>query len=220
MNSLENSLQRSGHDEVSTSGSPLEILWNIGLAPLMSGLGFFLLATPDLIGRFLPQTILAQQGVRWLAICLAAATLATNAIWSRQFIKSLSGAPRKRPGESKRNNWLLLPAVLVPLFLVPLVAAYAFTSYGHHPSAYSLDHDKLAAPTFTLIFAALSLYYARKRKAPMLLAYGIYLIGLAWLIWWLPLSPTERNGLLMSGAGGPQAVFGAMRLRAFLRSCQ
>jgi hypothetical protein len=104
--------------------------------------------------------------------------------------------------------------LLVPLVLVPLVIAYAFTSYGRQPAPHLPDYDRLIVPGFAVTFAALSFYYGRKRNAPLLLAYGIYLICLALLIWWLPLTPTERSGLLMSGAGGPLAVFGAMRLRA------
>jgi hypothetical protein len=182
----------------------------------MSGSGFFLLGTSDLLKRFLPQTTLAQQGISWLAIALAAAAFATTRIWRRRSIDARVISSSGGHMEVSSRNWLLLPMLLVPLVLVPLVVTYAFTSYGRQPAAYLVDSDRLVMPGFAVVFAALSLYYGRKRKAPLLLVYGIYLIGLALLIWWLPLTPVERDGLLMSGTGGPLAVFGATRLRAFL----
>jgi hypothetical protein len=169
----------------------------------MSGAGFFLLGAPHLLQRFLPQTTLAQQGISWLALGLAAIVLAINAIWGRRFIASRTDSPQQGQMQSKRSNWLLLPMVLVSLLLVPLVLVYGFTSYGRHPDSYMLDQNRLASPAFALMFAALSLHYAWKRRASVLLAYAIYLACLALLIWWLPLNPTERHGLLMSGAGGP-----------------
>lgn len=198
------------------SERPGESLWETGVTPLLSGSGFFLLGTSDLLKRFLPQTSLAQGGISWLMILLTAATFAAGGIWSRRFIRARTASPHAHT-EFKSCNWLLLPTLLVPLVLVPLVISYAFTSYGRQPAPYQLEEGRLVMPGFAVMIAALAFYYGHKRKVPVLLAYGTYLMSLALLIWWLPLSPTERSGLLLSGVGGPLAVLGAMRLRSFLR---
>jgi hypothetical protein len=193
-------------------------MWKVGFAPFMSGSGLFLLGTSDLLKRFLPQTALAQQGISWLILCVAGAAFAITAIWGRRSVIPYVVSPHGAHMESTSRNWLLLPLLLVPLVLLLLVGAYAFTSFGRQPTPYSIDHDRLVMPGFAVMLAALSFFYARKRQELLLWAYGFYLIGLALLIWWLPLSPTERSGFLMSGAAGPLSVFGAMRLRCFLRA--
>jgi hypothetical protein len=200
------------------SSRPSESLWRNGLSPLWGGLVFFLLGTRDLLERFLPPTPLAQHSARWAVICVAATLFVAVTIWGRRSIRARVVSPPSGYVEPKSHNWLLLPVLLVPLVLVPIVIANAFTSYGRSPAPYALDDDRLFAPGFAVMFAALSLYYGWKRKAPLLSVYAIYLICLALLIWLLPLSPNERDGLLMSGAGGPLVAFGAVRLRAFLRT--
>jgi hypothetical protein len=195
--------ERSHMPDVETlSKRPIESQWEIGVGPLLTGSVFFLLGIPDVLERFLPQTALAQNGTQWLALLFAAA-FAAILIWGTRFIS---------------RKWLLLPIVLVPLVLVPIVIAYAFSSYGSPPAPVSLDSDRLVMPGFAVLFGAIALYEGRKRKSPLLLAFGTYLMCLALLLWWLPLSPTERSGLLNVGAGGPLGAFGATRLRAFLRA--
>jgi hypothetical protein len=203
---LQTCLHEGSHmpDINTLSKRPLEYSWETGVSPLFSGSIFFLLGASGLLKRFLPQTAFAQQGVSWLVICLVAVAILVAKIWGTRGIG---------------RTWLLLPIVLVPLVLVPLVSAYAFTSYGRPSNPYPLNIDRLVMPGFAVLFGVLSLYYyVRKQETPALLAYGIYLMCLALLIWWLPLSSTERGDLLNSGAGGPLAVFGAMRLREFLRT--
>jgi len=194
------------------SKRPGEYLWETGVAPLTAGLCFFLLGASDLLKRFLPQTGLAQNGMKWLAICAVAAVF-----WGMRSIKGRVVLPRGGYVEPWVPWWL--PLLLLPIFLAPLVLDYVLTANGrpHDFSAY-LDNDRLIVPGFAVWFAAGSLYEARKRKSSPLLAYGLYLMCLAPLTGWLPLSPTERFGLLQSGAGGPLAVFGAMRLRAFAKA--
>jgi hypothetical protein len=193
------------------SKRPAEYLWETGVAPLSAGSCFFLLGTAILLQRILPQTDLAQQGIQWLAICFAAAV----ALGTR-FIKDRVVSPRGGYVEPVRPKWLLWFALL-SLF-VPLGLVYAITPVGSPPpDVDSFDNFfSLLAPGFAVLIGVLSLYHGRMRK--MLLLYGIYMLCLALLIWWLPLSAIERFGLLQSGAGGPLAVFGAMRLRAFLKA--
>jgi hypothetical protein len=179
-----------------------ESLWETGVSPLLAGFGFFLLSTPDLLARFLPQIAPMQSGVGWLTICFVAA-FAAVVIWGTRSIS---------------RNVLLLPIVLVPLVLVPLVLAYVISTFGRPATLIFLDSDRLVESGFAVVLATISLYEWRKRKSSLLLAYGIYLMCLALLIWWLPLSPTEPGDLLMAGAGGPLGVVGAMRLRAMLRA--
>ena len=190
----------------------VESAWKTGVSPLIFGSGFFLLGTKDLLRRFFPQTSLAQNGLSWLAIVIAAAVLVAGGIWTRRHVNAQAVSPRESSSFASRN-WLLLPIVLVPTVLVSLVLVYAFTSYGHLPTSYQLDDDRLVMPGFAVMCAAISFYYGRKHKSALLWAYGAYLLGLALLIWWLPASPIERSGWLMSGTGGPLAVFGATRLK-------
>jgi hypothetical protein len=184
------------------SKRPYESLWETGVSPLLLGFAFFLLRTPDLLERFLPQFASMQNGMGWLTLCFVAA-FAAVVIWGTQSIS---------------RKVLLLPIVLIPLVLVPLVLAYAVSPFGRPATSISFDSDRLVESGFAVMLAAISLYEWRKRKTSLLLAYGIYLMCLALLIWWLPLSPTETGDLLMVGAGGPLGVFGAARLRTILRA--
>ncbi|HEX2655804.1 MAG TPA: hypothetical protein VHN11_19435 [Xanthobacteraceae bacterium] len=195
---------------------PIGLQWATGLAPLWSGLGFFLLGTQDLLKRFLPPTSSVREGMGWAALCLVAIVFVAVPIWGTRAIRARAFSLRSGYAQPKSRNWLLLPVLVVPMVLVTVVIAYAFTSHGRPPTPYALYNDRLVTPGFAVTFAVSSLYYGWKRRVPLLLAYAIYLTCLALLIWWLPLSPVERGGLLLSGAGGPLAVFGAIRLRAFL----
>jgi hypothetical protein len=184
------------------SKRPPESLWETALSPLLAGFGFFLLETPHLLERFLPQIAPMHHGIWWLTICFVAA-FAAVVIWSKQSIS---------------RKVLLLPIVLIPLVLVPLVLAYALSPFGRPATSIYFDSDRLVESGFAVLIATISLYYWRKRKASLPLAYGIYLMCLALLIWWLPLSRTEPDDLLMVGVGGPLGVYGAARLRAILRA--
>ena len=190
------------------SKRPVEYLWETGVAPLSAGSCLFLLGASDLLRRILPQTDLAQQGIKWLAICVVVAVL-----WGTHSIKDRVVSPRGGYVEPAHPKWLL--SLLLPALVVPLVLVYAFTPVGSPPDPNFID-NRLIVPGFAVLFAVMSLYYGRMRKMPLL--YGIYLMCLALLIWWLPLSTIERFGLLQTGACGPLAVFGAMRLRAFLKA--
>ncbi len=201
-------------DVQSPMNSPMQTLWDIGIAPLFSGLGFFLLGMSSLLKRFIPQTSLAQNSMRWTMLLITAAALAAAAIWVRRSMNSGLFTPPGRRENVMGRAWLLLPMVVVPMVLVSLVIALGFTSYGHHPSPYMIDKDRLIMPAFAVLFAILSFYYGWKREVSLLHAFGIYLACLAVLVWWLPLSPVERGGLVMSASGGPLAIYGAVRLRA------
>jgi hypothetical protein len=193
------------------SKRPAEYLWETGVAPLTVGMGFFLLGSAELLRRILPQTDLAQQGIKWLALCFVVAMF-----WGMRSIKDRLVSPRGgyvelEPARPKWLLWLLLPALLVSLVLV-----YALTPAGNPIGHNFLDNDKLIVPGFAVLFGVISLYEGRMGKIPVL--FFVYMVCLALLIWWLPLSAMERFGLLQSGTGGPLAIFGAMRLRAFLKA--
>lgn len=193
------------------SRRPAEYLWETGVAPLTVGTGFFLLGSAELLQRILPQTDLAQQGIKWLALCFVVAMF-----WGMRSIKDRVVSPRGGyvELESAHPKWLLW--LLLPALLVSLVLVYALNPVGNPSGHTFLDNDKLIVPGFAVLFGVISLYEGRMRKMPVL--FGIYMGCLALLIWWLPLSATERFGLLQSGTGGPLAIFGAMRLRAFLKA--
>ncbi|MEP7354700.1 MAG: hypothetical protein ABI824_15840 [Acidobacteriota bacterium] len=185
---------------------PLEYLWESGVAPLASGSTFFLLGSSDLVLRFLPKTSAAQEGVRLLAICcVIAASLAIRSVKKRLVF------PRAGHVEPVRHYGLILLLVCIPLALT--------IWQGSMPDLNRLmANDRLIVTGFAVWFAVMSMHYGRKQGSPLLIAFGVYLLGLALLIWWLPLRATERFGLLEAGAGGPLTVYGAARLHSFLKS--
>ena len=191
------------------SKRPEEYLWETGLSPLVAGSGFFLLGASELLQRILPQTGMAQQGIKWLALFAVAAV-----IWGARFIRDRVVSPRGGyvvPADPRWFLWVVLLAMILSLLL-----AYTLAPAGIlHDRIGFIDHH-LVAPGFAVLFGILSLYYGRMRMIPLL--FCIYLMFLASLIWWLPISETEEFGLLQAGAGGPLAVFGVIRVRAFLKA--
>jgi hypothetical protein len=95
--------------------------------------------------------------------------------------------------------------VIVLTFLAPL---------GYLPR---LD-QRLVVPGFAILFAAITLAYGWRDKSPLMISFGLYLLCLAPLLWWLPVSSVERGASLKVGAGAPLALGGAFILRRFLKA--
>jgi hypothetical protein len=73
-------------------------------------------------------------------------------------------------------------------------------------------------PAFAAVFAAVALASGLQEKIRPMVWFGVYLLCLAPLLWWIPGGNYERGSWLEVGVGLPVAVFGAIRLRSFLRA--
>ena len=51
-----------------------------------------------------------------------------------------------------------------------------------------------------------------------MLWFGVYLLLLAPLLWWLPADNYKRGGVFQLAVGVPVALFGAMRLLKYLKT--
>jgi hypothetical protein len=76
---------------------------------------------------------------------------------------------------------------------------------------------RLIAPGFGILFAILLLATGWRQKSALMMWFGIYFIALARLLCWMPGTNYELMSTLQVGAGLPLAVFGALRLRSFLK---
>ena len=197
-------------DVYSLSKRPAEHQWETGVAPLSAGLCFFLLGIPDLLKDVL-LTDLAYAGLKFLGVFAVPALL-----WGARTISNRIVSPRCGYVEPAQPQWLKWFLWLsLPMLGVPLVLAYVLNPVGSPPVLNFVD-GRLIVPGLAVLIATLSLYFGRMRKMPVL--FGIYMLSLALVIWWLPLSATERAGMLQSGTGGPLAILGAIRVRASLKA--
>jgi hypothetical protein len=103
---------------------------------------------------------------------------------------------------------------------VPAVLLWADVRSGSHlsPVLFALVNKRLVWPFFAMTFAALALWTGwREERSPPTI-FGIWLIGVAAFLWWLPVSPLDHAAVLRLAAGFPLAVTDAFRLFRFLRT--
>jgi hypothetical protein len=184
---------------------PAAYLLETGIPQLTGGLIFFFLGGSDLVQRFLPKTLLASEGPRWLAICCATAVL-----WGAKTLKERVVFTRGGHVELRRGWW---PFVVSGLAVQGIVLVFLGLS-GRLPR---LDGE-MAYPGFAIVFAVIALASGWQLKSPLRTCFGAYLLGLAPLLWWLPVTNIERGAVLEVGAGAPLAVGGALILRRFLKA--
>jgi hypothetical protein len=165
----------------------------------------FLLGGSVLVQRFLPKTFVASEAPGWLAICCAAA-----ALWGEKRLKERLVFTRGGHVELRRRWW---PFVLSGLVLQGIVIVFLVLP-GHRPR---LD-GQLVWPGFAIVFAVIALASGWQLKSPLRAYFGAYLLCLAPLMWWLPVTSIERSAVLEVGAGAPLAVGGALILRRFLKA--
>ena len=77
--------------------------------------------------------------------------------------------------------------------------------------------SRFVEPGFAAGLAVMCLVSGWKGKSTSLFWFGVYLVGLALLLWF-PERAIERNAWLEVGGGAPLAVAGAIRLRNFLKA--
>jgi hypothetical protein len=188
---------------------PGAYLFETGVPQLTGGLIFFFSGASDLVRRFLPKTFVAQEAPKWLSICCCVA-----ALWGAKALKGrvvfTRGGYVELPRKWQRFGLAAFAVFgIVLLFLAPFLA-----QSGHLPS---LD-GRLEDPGFAIVFAVVAVARGWREKSSLLTCFGVYLLCLAPLMWWLPVSSMEQGAVLEVGAGAPLAVGGAFILRRFLKA--
>jgi hypothetical protein len=187
---------------------PRAYLAETGVPLLAAGLGFFFLGGGVLIQQMFPKGSMTQESPKLISLgCVGAVLWAARNLKQRiVFPRGGYVEPRVRPA----IRFMFAASVAVAAALGILAIAWP----GHQPHLES----KLIAPGGAIAFAILCLAAGWKQKSTPMMLFGVYMAGLAPLLWWMPVSNYERLSWLQVGAGAPQAVAGAVRLRNFLRA--
>jgi hypothetical protein len=143
-----------------------------------------------------------------IALCCAGAVL-----WGARNLKQCIVFPRggyvePRPRPALRFSFAATIALAAALGIL------AIAWPGHQPHLES----RLIAPGFAIAFAILSLAAGWKQKSTSMMWFGVYLVGVAQLLWWIPGSNYARMSWLQVIVGASLAMAGAVRLRSFLRA--
>jgi hypothetical protein len=186
---------------------PAAYLAETGVPALAAGLLFSILGGSDLAQQFLPATFVARESPKWLAICCCAAVL-----WGAKVARERLVFPRGGYVELPRRSLSAVVAIVM-FALVGFAGVLALSGY-HLPK----PDGKLLVPGFAVLFAGISLASGLRQRSSLQICFGVYLLCLAPLLWWLPVSSVERNGALEVLAGVPLAAGGAIRLRSFVRA--
>ncbi len=190
---------------------PRAYLAGTGVPQLMSGLVFFILGSFALVQSKLMQK---PEHRDWALVVQYAGLCCTGAvIWGVAAIKRRMVFPRggyvQLPG---RNRQIL---VALGTGLGGAVLALILLRW---PVARLYLDSRLVAPSFAIVFAIISLSSFWKEKRLSLLGFGLYLLCLAPVLWWMPGNSYERMSSLSVAVGPPLATAGAVRLRRFLRA--
>lgn len=186
---------------------PRVYLSETGVPQLMGGVIFVVLGTTVLIQQVLLEGPIAQLITQWTGILCAGAVL-----WGARALRRRIVFPRSGYAEPR-----VTPASRF-LFWGPMAAAvalgiFAIAMPGHLPHMES----RLIAPGFGILFAILLLAAGWRQRSALTMWFGVYFIALARLLWWIPGTSYELMAALQVGAGIPLAVFGALRLRSYLK---
>jgi hypothetical protein len=189
---------------------PAAYLAETGLPQLTSGFGFFIGGCFVLIQRLLPGTALYVLSTQWIGIgCCVAVFLGIAAI-RRRIVFPRGGyvAPRGRTPRLLYFSTFALVAVTVWVF-----------ARARALHRFDLLDSSLIWPGFAILFAVICLYGGWQQKNTGMTCFGVYLVCLAPLLWWLPATNNyERSAYFQVAAGAPLAAAGAVRLRHFLRA--
>jgi hypothetical protein len=188
---------------------PAEYLAETGVPQLSSGLIFFFLGSSILIQRLLPRTPLYMLTVSYTGTCCTIAVLLAIAAIKRKMVFPRGGYVVPL-GRALRSLYLGLTV----LFGVAICAFVRATPRDR----FDLLESRLVWPGFAIVFAVICLSAGRQQKNASQIYFGVYLVCLAPLLWWLPVSTYEQSACLQVAAGAPLAVAGAVRLRRFFRA--
>jgi hypothetical protein len=187
---------------------PRVYLSETGVPQLMGGVIFVVLGTTVLIQQVLLKGPVAQLITQWMGIFCAGAVLWGARALRRRIVFPRSGyaEPRVTPG-SRFSFW-------GPMVVTVAFGIFAIAMPGHFPHMES----RLIAPGFGILFAILLVADGWRLKSALRMWFGVYFIALARLLWWMPGTSYELMAALQVGAGIPMAVFGALRLRSYLKA--
>ncbi len=182
---------------------PGEYLAETGIPQLTGGLGFSVLGGGTLLAIWSGNLIV----VNWSVVLVCALVF-----WFVHRIKQRLVFPRggyvvvERP----RGNRILM-AVFIGLSLALLVLALAGYSFHQFDS-------RMLWPGYAIVFAIILAWGGWKKNSSLTILFGAYFLVLAPLLWWEPMNNYGRGGTLQLAAGLPVAIFGALRLRKYLKS--
>ncbi|HEY1240771.1 MAG TPA: hypothetical protein VGF16_09455 [Bryobacteraceae bacterium] len=188
------------------SRRPAEYLAETGVPLLAGGLVFLLLGCSILIQRILPRSFVAQEAPKWTAICCCVA-----ALWLAKLIKQRAVFPRGgyvEPQPHRKTRILVWFAVFAVVISVPVAGL------GRLPFLES----RFLWPAFAMAAAILGLVTGWRQGTPSMMWFGLYLICLAPLLWWLPVDNYERWAWAQIALGVPITIGGAIRLKRFLKA--
>jgi hypothetical protein len=192
------------------AGRPAKYLAQTGLPQLTSGLGFSIIGSASLIQNFLAATPVYRDYslvAAWAGTCLAFVVLCLLFVVKRRIVFPRGGYVKPLGTRTRLIFWPVLVGVAVLLWAVARRRGTQF-----------LGDSALVWPGFAILFAVICLDGGRRQKSVPMLCFGIYLLCLAPLLWWLPVNEFARGGAFEVAAGAPLAVIGAVCLRRFLRT--
>jgi hypothetical protein len=189
---------------------PRAYLAGSGVLPLTTGLvcltyGVFALLQSRLMQT--PEYRVYALVVQYVGIgCMLAVFWGITAIKRRMVFPRGGYVQLARP----RGGFLAAAGVLVFGALAFLVSLW--------PGArLSLD-SRLIAPTFASLFAVVCFSTTWKERRSGALAFGLYLLCLAFVLWWMRGNSYEGMAMLAVAVGLPMAITGALRLRRYLKA--
>jgi hypothetical protein len=183
---------------------PTEYLAETGVPLLAAGLVCFLMGGFVIVQYTVPKTFVAQEAPKWAAIACAVAVA-----WLARVVNQRAVFPRGGyvEGHPPSRIWMWLTFVTAFfLFSVPW------------PGHVALVESRLLWPAFAIAGTVICLVSGRRQRNPAMVWFGVYLAGLAPLLWWIREDNYERWGWLQLCVGIPVAIVGAIRLRRFLKT--
>ena len=185
---------------------PAEYLAETGVPLLAGGLVWLLLGCSILVQRILPNTFVVQEAPKWAAICCCVAVL-----WLAKVIKQRAVFPRGgyvEPRPYRRSR----------IFVWFMLFAAGFWGLLTWPGYLSLIESRFFWPAFAMAAGAIGLVSGWRQRTPAMMWFGIYVLCLAPLLWWLPVDNYERWAWSQVAVGIPIVIGGAIRFRRFLKA--
>lgn len=186
---------------------PNEYLAETGVPQLTSGLVFALLGSSVLLQSRIHQNFALQMTVSWGSIALCG-----TVFWFARRVKQRAVFPRGGyvAVERPRSSRILLGIFFALSFVIFVLGILRI----HLPDL----NSRLLWPGFAIMFALICVISGWKAKSSPTILYGIYFLLLASFLWWLPVNNYMRSGVMELAAGAPFGIFGAMRLRRYLKT--
>jgi hypothetical protein len=187
---------------------PSDYLAQTGLPLLTAGLVFIILGGGAFIQQLLPKASVERLVLQWVGVCCSGAVFWRANVLRRRIVFPRGGyvVPRVQPS-SRAILWGgLVVAVGVGIFAVAL------------PGRLHLIDSRYVAPGFAICFAICCVVAGRRQNSAPIMWCGLYFVGLAPLLWWMPGNSYERMSALQLAGGILSAGAGALTLRRYIKS--